>query len=193
MHSLPQSIPGDVWLRVLWDESPVPYAVVDRSGYFSAANTEFCELVGYTEGQLRHRTWQSITDPQDLTDDQAEVDRIIAGTSTDSYRMVKRYITAHGTIVEVTLSVQPVYDAQSRLECFMASAIPLYCGKGAKAEQTTNNTGGPSVVVRPTVTWRDIVRDNPGQSALVVMALGAALGGDNLVKLVGLLKPIFGH
>jgi len=51
--------------RRVFRDAGVGMVMVSTDGRFLAANTAFCELLGYTEEDLIDRTVQSITYPQD--------------------------------------------------------------------------------------------------------------------------------
>jgi len=71
-------------------------------GYFHV-NKSFCDIIGYTEDELKEKKWMEITHPEDvqLTNDymQSLVDGKVSQTHFE-----KRYIHKNGNIVWTDLS-----------------------------------------------------------------------------------------
>jgi two-component system cell cycle sensor histidine kinase/response regulator CckA len=66
-------------------------------------------MVGYSEAELLHLTFQEITHPQDLDADLALAGRLVAG-EIETYQMEKRYFRKDGSIIPILLSVSLVRD-----------------------------------------------------------------------------------
>ena len=78
-------------------------AWVALDGRFVRVNRAFCELVGYSSGELTGLTFQAITHPDDLDADLALAGQIARG-QIPRYQVGQRYIRKDGTIVDVQLS-----------------------------------------------------------------------------------------
>ena len=79
--------------EILFGRSPHGVCFVSPDGSFIKANARLCEMLGYTEWELLSLDFQSITHPDDLPVDVAQVERVLAG-EIDEYNLVKRYF--HG-------------------------------------------------------------------------------------------------
>ena len=108
---------SEALFRSAFDDAPIGLTLVSSTGQFIMANAYFCTLVGYTEAELRHLTFQAITHPDDLSADLTCFAKIVAG-QVHSSQMEKRYIDKQGKIVSVLIDVAPVCDAQGQF---------LYC------------------------------------------------------------------
>lgn len=94
-------------LKSFWDECLVGVALLESDGTFVFANPAFCNIVEYTEPELRARTYQSITHPDDVDAD-TELATDTSNLQRDKYFMVKRYITKRGKVITVRLCVNPI-------------------------------------------------------------------------------------
>lgn len=90
-----------------FEHAPIGVALVTPEGRYLRVNRVLCELLGYSEAQLLERSFQDITQPDDVPEDLAKLRRLMAGDIA-SYQMEKRYLDARGGIVPVALSVSLV-------------------------------------------------------------------------------------
>ena len=95
--------------RSAFDNAPIGMALVGLQGQWLEVNQALCQLVGYSEEELQHLTFQDITHPDDLDADLALVDDVLAGRRA-TYQMHKRYIHADGRIIWALLSVSLATD-----------------------------------------------------------------------------------
>jgi PAS domain S-box-containing protein len=93
--------------RKAFEFAAIGMALVAPDGRFLQANDSLCQLVGYTAAELRERTFQDITYPDDLEADLHFVEQMLDGRIR-SYQMEKRYFHRLGHIVWVLLSVSLV-------------------------------------------------------------------------------------
>jgi PAS domain S-box-containing protein len=95
--------------RALMENAPVAIAHNAMDGRFEYVNRAFCDLVGYTAEELRARTWQEITHPDDVERDRSLGARVLAG-EIPHYTLEKRYVRKDGTHVSVELFGNFVLD-----------------------------------------------------------------------------------
>ena len=88
----------------LWDIDNRPRAFVNTQNKFIKVNQALCVLLGYTEHELLEKRWDEISDPTDTPHDQAEVNKLLAGTR-QSYAMSKTYFTKNKSPIPITLTV----------------------------------------------------------------------------------------
>jgi len=89
--------------RLTIDEAPIGMALEALDGRFVRVNRAFCEIVGYSSGELTGLTVQAITHPDDLYADVALKGQLARG-EIPRYQLVKRYIRKDGGIVDIQLS-----------------------------------------------------------------------------------------
>ena len=94
----------------LWFErAPMGVCLVANDGTFLRTNPAYCRLVGRSQKELRHLTFQAITHPDDLLLDVSLVQEVL-DDKIDRYDIDKRYIRPDGSIVWVHLTVALVRE-----------------------------------------------------------------------------------
>ena len=76
------------------------------AGRWLRMNQQLCEILGYTQEELRTLTFQEITHPDDLDTDMTAHRRLLAN-EIQSYATEKRFVKKGGSIVWVHLTVRP--------------------------------------------------------------------------------------
>lgn len=116
-------------LDTIWHTSDKGYALVSEQGRFLKANDAFCDIVEYTENQLKEKSFQDITHPEDIDYDNELAKEVVLGLRR-TYEMKKRYITKTGKIVWVKLKVNPFKDGNhfkffiSQISCVINIEMP---------------------------------------------------------------------
>jgi PAS domain S-box-containing protein len=110
--------------RRMFDQSPVGAAIVSPDFRFQQVNGTLCRILGYTEEELRFRTFADITHPDHLPMDRENIKRLAAGEIPE-YSTEKRYIRKDGRIVWAETSVRPVKDASGQVLFFLPIVIDI--------------------------------------------------------------------
>ncbi|MFQ3617982.1 MAG: diguanylate cyclase [Cyanobacteriota bacterium] len=97
--------------RAAFHHSAVGSSITALTGQILAVNAACCDLLGYTEDELRSLTFQAVSHPEDLPTDLAMVQQLIDGEK-NSFQIEKRYIRKDGEIIWALLSVSLVRDSQ---------------------------------------------------------------------------------
>ncbi|MBT9314849.1 PAS domain S-box protein [Leptothoe spongobia] len=86
-----------------------------QTGKFSRVNDYFCDLVGYTHGELAHMSVAELTHPDDMAESGELVQALFSGEIKD-FTAEKRYIRKDGSVVWSTTTVNLVEmaDGQSQ-------------------------------------------------------------------------------
>ncbi|MEA2763236.1 MAG: two-component system, sensor histidine kinase and response regulator [Gemmatimonadaceae bacterium] len=90
--------------------SPYGMAFVGLDGRFLRANASLCEMLGYSEEELCKLSFQALTHPEDISDDLAELARLIAG-EISNYSRVKRYYRKDSRLIWVSIAVSAIHGA----------------------------------------------------------------------------------
>jgi PAS domain S-box-containing protein len=129
---------SEIKFKTIFDEAAVGITNVDPiSGKFLEVNHQFSQLLGYTKKELKEKTYQSITHPDDLTSDEINISKIKQGLIRN-YSIEKRYITKEGNIIWVNLSVSPLWNENERPTSTIAVTQDITLRK--EAEELTKKT-----------------------------------------------------
>ena len=82
-------------LRAIFDSAPIGVSIRDLQGRYVRSNPAFQAMTGYTESELRGKTDQSLTYPEDVPRTRILVEELFAGRRK-SFTLVKRYRTKSG-------------------------------------------------------------------------------------------------
>lgn len=97
-------------LAATFTQAAIGIAHLDTEGRFLAANPALSRLTGYSEEELRSRTFSDITHPADVASNEALARRLLAG-EIPYHRGEKRYVRKDGTPVwagiHVSLAREP--------------------------------------------------------------------------------------
>lgn len=115
---------SDQRYKALIEHAPVGVAHNTVSGQFEYANDAFCALVGYTLDELRTKTWQALTHPDDLPADLA-LGRRVLEKKLPFYTVEKRYIRKNGTPVWVEMFGNFVLDDRGQPVQGVAVAVDI--------------------------------------------------------------------
>jgi len=105
--------------RRTFDDAATGMAMVSLEGCWLEVNRSLCEMLGYSESELRSLTVQNITQPEDMAIDLAYSRQLLNG-EIRNYQMEKRYFHKNGNFVWVLLSVSLVRDEDDRPLYFVA-------------------------------------------------------------------------
>jgi len=119
--------------RGAFDHAPIGIALVAPDGRWLEVNRSLCELSGYTEAELLATDFQTITHPDDLTADLANVRALLAGECR-SYQIEKRYYHKTGRLVYALLSVSLVRGEAGEPLYFISQIKDITERKLAEAE-----------------------------------------------------------
>jgi PAS domain S-box-containing protein len=99
--------------KELFDNAPNGMCLVGIDGIFLYANQKFCDFVGYTVEQLKHKSYVEITHPDDITVDKSQIQNIKDG-NINFYKLEKRFIKKNGEIVWVKLWASGIRGADAK-------------------------------------------------------------------------------
>jgi PAS domain S-box-containing protein len=90
--------------RSTFEQAAIGCAHVGLDGYWLRTNQKLCAILGYTNAELLQKTFQDITYAEDLADDLAHIEQLLAGTIS-YYFLEKRYIRRDGANIWVRITV----------------------------------------------------------------------------------------
>jgi putative two-component system response regulator len=103
--------------RTIFEQAGVGIGELDLGGQWLQANPRLCAILGYTEDELRARTFAAITHPEDIDSDLELYQRALAG-EIGHYQLLKRYVHRDGHLVWALLMAAIVSGP---------TGIPAYC------------------------------------------------------------------
>jgi PAS domain S-box-containing protein len=105
--------------RATFEQAAVGIAHVAPDGHLLRVNQRFCDIVGYSLGELLRKTFQDITHPDDLDADLAYLRRMLAG-QISTYVAERRYVRKDGSIVWSDLTVALVREPSGKPKYFIS-------------------------------------------------------------------------
>lgn len=99
--------------RLIFDHSPTGMLVQDADGRKLQVNHSFCEMLGYSEEELRELSIEEMTHPDDRAISMDKVSRLEKG-ELDAFSMEKRYLRKDGSTLWAVTSVSVVRDSAGK-------------------------------------------------------------------------------
>jgi PAS domain S-box-containing protein len=96
--------------RKVFEEGPLGMALISRDYRFIRANDAFIRMTGYSEEELRARSFVEITHPHDIAMDLKQAEQLFRG-DLPSYVIEKRYIKRGGEEIWIRLNASVVHDS----------------------------------------------------------------------------------
>jgi PAS domain S-box-containing protein len=159
-------------LRAAFERVAVGFSVTDVRGRFLRVNEAFCRITGYSEEELLHTNYQTITHPEDLSQNLELGMSLLAGkTSSAVYQ--KRYIRKSGEPVWVQNSVSVLPDDNGKVSRFVALAEDITERK--RAEEGFRKLSGQLLQLQDEER-RKIARDLHDVTGQDLVALSSTLG-----------------
>lgn len=133
------SVPGEEWdaaptaaalaeseerFRLAMDHSAVAMNITGPDGRFLRINAAMSRLLNRAPHDLLTRTWQELTHPDDLANDEALVADLTSG-ARDHYRLLKRFLRPDGTVVWGDLTVSCVRAEDGSVDYFVAQIVDI--------------------------------------------------------------------
>ena len=87
----------DQTLQAIFDQAAVGIAQIGLDGAWLRVNNRYCQMLGYSEAELRTMTPHDVTHPDDYTEVLAARRQLLDG-AISSHSMEKRYIRRDGTV-----------------------------------------------------------------------------------------------
>ncbi len=104
-----QAARSEARFRGTFEQAAVGVAHVGLDGHWLHANARLCDMLGYTEAELRARSVEEVTHPEDRSETLAMSRRLIAG-EIKTFALRKRYLRRDGTVLWAELTASLLHD-----------------------------------------------------------------------------------
>jgi PAS domain S-box-containing protein len=119
--------------RNTFEQAAIGMAHLGLDGKWLLVNPRFCSITGYSQDELRSKTFADITHPEDIDKDW-ELATQLANGEIPSYEMEKRYLRKDGSIVWIKLSVSLSRAADGEAAYYISSITDITAEHEARAE-----------------------------------------------------------
>ena len=119
--------------RAMFELASVGIAMVAPDGAWISINNALCEIVGYTPEELMQVSFPTITHPDDLAADLANLERLARG-EIECYQLEKRYLRKDGGSVWVALSVTRKVGEDGKSEYYIGIIKDIQARKEAEED-----------------------------------------------------------
>ena len=105
---------SELQFKTIFEQAGIGIAVEDiETGRFMEINNHFCKILGYSEIELKEKSFKEVTHEDDLANDLKQVSKINSGM-IDNYSLEKRYLNKEGNVVWVSLTVSPLWNEDKK-------------------------------------------------------------------------------
>ena len=100
--------------RFIFEQGPVGIGLINKDYFWIKANTRFCEMLGYTEEELKAFRWTDITHPDDLERDAQQAEQVFKG-EIPFFTTEKRFFKKNGDTIWVSLTPTIIKDDEGKV------------------------------------------------------------------------------
>lgn len=120
-------------LSVTFDNAPIGIVTFWCGGKFERANRAFCEMTGYSAGELKEMTVMDLTEPG-YRKDTAKFMAKIQQSEIDTYVQHTRFVRKDGSVVDVNVVNAVTHDADGRPNLIISQVADLTAQLNAQTE-----------------------------------------------------------
>jgi PAS domain S-box-containing protein len=124
--------------RATFENAAVGVVLVAPNGSLLRVNDSFVRMLGYSREELKTRTFQELTHPDDLAANLAVLKKTLTGEA-NSYCIEKRYIRKDGGIIWASLTVGCVRKSDASVDYFLSVIEDITDRKRAEARLEERN------------------------------------------------------
>jgi PAS domain S-box-containing protein len=141
---------SEIKFGAIFDQAAVGMAHIDSfTGNFIEINNQFCQLLGYSEQEMKQINFLSIIHPDDLKEGLMNLEKLRNG-EISAYSMEKRYFTKSGSVIWVNLTVSPLFKKNKKVTTNIAIVENISVKK--EAEQ---------LVRKSEIRFKSLFEDSP--------------------------------
>ncbi|MBN2893393.1 MAG: PAS domain S-box protein, partial [Bacteroidales bacterium] len=110
--------------RETFEHAAIGIAHVEPSGRFLKVNQKFCDIVGYSQKELKNLNFADITHQDDLDIDKKQIEKVIAN-KINSFTITKRYIHKNGENIWISLYSNVIRGKNNQIKFAIASILDV--------------------------------------------------------------------
>ncbi|SFN57598.1 PAS domain S-box-containing protein [Formivibrio citricus] len=145
--ALDQVQENEALLRLLFDHSPLGFAIADSDCHLIRVNAAFCNMLGYSEDELLGKTFQELSHPADREAGEYFSQKLL-GTTLREYHLEKRYCRKNGSTLWAKLTAAKICDDNSETKYIAAIIEDISDQKKAEQQQNQRIMEQRSALVR---------------------------------------------
>lgn len=112
---------SEAFFRQIFADAPISMALVALDGAFLKVNQEFCQMLGYSEVDLRSRNILDLTDASDLNQERPLMEQLLAG-EIPTYQIEKRLRHSSRDVLWVRLTAGLLHNTDGKAVCELVMA-----------------------------------------------------------------------
>lgn len=105
--------------EIVFEEIPIAIMLADFNGNILDVNNKICDMLGYSEKELKNMTHFEITREEDKNKNRRYLEKL-RNKEIDSYELHKKYIKKNGEYLDVHLKVKVITDQHGEPVCDFA-------------------------------------------------------------------------
>ena len=129
---------SEMRFRRIYESAPIGIAMSDSGFHFISANEAFCQMMGYSEDELKVLTFKELTHPDFIAADIGCINDLSAGR-IQNYKAEKCYIRKDGQILWGALVVSVIRDLQGKFLYYLCMIKDMTERKNSEIELTRIN------------------------------------------------------
>jgi PAS domain S-box-containing protein len=104
---------SETQFKLAFEHSLIGMALITPDGKWKRVNKSLCQMLGYTEAEMKGLTIQGMTHPDDLEKSVMTLDDL-SSRKIDKIKFEKRYLHKNGKTIWVVIAATMLYDASGR-------------------------------------------------------------------------------
>ncbi len=167
--------------KYVFDHSVIGKSITLPSGEINT-NQTFCEMLGYSQEELKNRKWQELTHPEDVELTQNAINLLLSGEK-EAVRFTKRYIHKNGSFVWTDVGSALRRDKDGKPLYFMTSILDI-----TERKRIEKKLEEERILLRTLIDNlpdRVYIKDVQGRKIMSNIADWQASGGKALEDVVG--------
>jgi PAS domain S-box-containing protein len=114
--------------------APIAKAILTPDKKWIQFNDALCQLLGYSEAELRHKSWKGLS-PREDTDKERELEQQLLNSEIAMFSLEKKWLHRDGHAIDVSLSVSLIRDIHYRPLHFVVQVRNISPQKQLSAER----------------------------------------------------------